>query len=366
MPISNGIGTVFNKTLFLLEVFLCLTFLFLSTGVFAQGVAAGTNILNTAIVNYKMDSQDQAPIESSPNGNTTPGLGSGEATIFVVDRKVDLVVTGNSNANVNPGDIQAEVTFTLKNEGNDTQEFSLIPDTTLTSDDFDTQNCNVIVTALSGIPLPGITLPVFGDIKLKADQEASISVKCDIPFDNGGQPILSGQTALILLYATAEKNSDGTTTIESTTNEVAMNVDTVFADTAGTDDISRDATHTARRTFTASSSTVTPELVMEKTIVAVKDPYGGSDAVSGSEVTYKISINTSGTGYIDNLVITDPTPSEMTYKPASIHLNNVDLTDNDDSDNADFGISNSDTATIKLGSISAGSQHEIELTYVIN
>jgi len=366
LPISNGIDLKFNKIKFLLMAFLCLLNLFLNHAVFAQGVAAGTSIFNTAIVNYKIDNLNQAPIESSPEGNINPGLGSGEATIFVVDRKIDLLVTGNSNANVNPGDTQAEVTFILKNEGNDTQEFGLIPDTTLTNDDFDTKNCNVIVTSLTGSPLPGITLPVTGDIKLKADQEASISVKCDIPFDNQGLPILSGQSALITLYAIAEKNADGTITSETNTNETAMGIETVFADSTGTDDIERDATHSARRTFTASSSTIKPELTMEKTIVKVQDPNGGSDAISGSEVTYKISINTSGTGFIDNLVITDPVPAEMSYKPASIHLNNTKLSDNDDSDKADFGVSNSNTATIKLGSIPAGSLHEIELTYIIN
>lgn len=363
---SNGLDYCFNKILFLLTVFLCLSNPFIANTVSAQGVAAGTSILNTAIVNYKIDDQEQMPIESSPDGNTLPGLGSGEATIFLVDRKIDLLITGNSNANVNPGDTQAEVTFTLKNEGNDTQEFGLIPDTTLTSDDFDTKNCNVTVTTLSGSPLPGITLPVTGNIRLKADQEAGISVQCDIPFDNAGIPILSGQTAIVSLYAIAEKNADGTDVSKSTINNVPMSIETIFTDSAGTDDIARDATHSARRTYTASSSTVTPELTMEKTILDVKDPNGGSDALSGSEVTYKISINTSGTGFIDNLVITDPTPAEMSYKPASIYLDNARLTDSQDSDKADFGISSTKTATIKLGSIQAGSQHEIELTYIIN
>ena len=85
---------------------------------------------------------------------------------------------------MSPGDAQAEVTFTLQNEGNSTQEFNLIPDYTLTGDDFDSSNCIVEVTGVTGTPLSGVTLPTMGNIKLKADQQASISVKCDIPPDN--------------------------------------------------------------------------------------------------------------------------------------------------------------------------------------
>lgn len=332
----------------------------------ANGVTAGTEISNMVIVTYEIDGNVQTPIESSPNGNTSPGVGNGSQTTFEVDRKIDLLVTGNSNANATPGDTQIEVTFSLSNEGNDTQEFSLIPDSTLASDDFDVNNCNTQVTNISGSPLPGVSIPTSGNIKLKADQQAEISVKCDIPLNFAGLPVLTGQSSLISLYATAEKNADGTNVSQTSGSDSASTVETVFADSAGTDDTNSDATHTARRTYTASSSANPPTLSIDKNIVGVVDPDGGSDAISGSEVTYKINIATSGNGFINNLVITDPTPTEMSYKPNSIHLDNLNLTDNNDSDDADFGITNPETASINLGSIAAGSQYEIKLTYIIN
>lgn len=348
------------------------TLLFTLLGIFpsqtsmAQGVAAGTEISNMVIVTYQIGGNPQTPIESSPTGNTSAGIGNGSQTVFEVDRKIDLLVTGNSNANVIPGDTQEEVTFSLINEGNDTQEFSLIPDSTLASDDFDVNNCNTQVTFISGTPLPGISLPVSGNIKLKADQRADISVKCDIPLNADGQPVLTGQSSLISLYATAEKNADGSNVDETNGSDTALNIETVLADSAGTDDVAADASHTARRTYTASSSANPPTLTIDKNIAEVVDPDGGSDAVSGSQVTYQISVSTNGTGFINNLVITDPTPVEMSYKPNSIYLDNLNLTDNNDSDNADFGITSPETASINLGSIAAGNQYEIKLTYIIN
>ena len=98
----------------------------------------------------------------------------------------------------------------------------------------------------------------------------------------------------------------------------------------------------------------------------MRDPDGGNKAISGSVVTYKISVNTTGTGNIDNVVITDPTPVDMTYKPNSMHLDNSLLTDIQDTDKADFGVTNPDTATLNLGNITAGSQYEILLSFVIN
>jgi len=400
-----------------------------------------------------------------------------------------LYGTGNTNGNVSLGDLQAEVTYTLVNEGNDIQEFSLIPDTTLVSDNFDINNCTTVVTAITGTPITAP--PLTGNIKLKADQQASISVKCDIPLDNAGSPILNGQISLLALHATAEKNNDGSSVEESAGADTAMGIETVFADGAGLDDANRDASYTARRTYTVTTDlqapvavndsssdhvigssvtinpllndsnpddssnnnaldptsvvligsgvstdgktltvtgegvwmvnitsttagevTFTPEtgftgdptpvnytvknnsgtvsneavisidykqitapeaaLSINKSIVSTVDPQGSNKAISGAVVTYKILVTTTGTGIVNNIVITDPTPADMTYKTGSIFMNNknltgiVNVTDANDSDNADFGITNSNTATINLGDITAGSQYEILLSYTIN
>ena len=358
-----------KKSFFLTFASLCfLNIAFLSDS-YADGTLAGTDISNIVIVTYKINGDQQTPIESSPNGNTIPGIGKGQVTTFKVDRKIDLSVTGATNTNVTPGELQATTTFTLLNEGNDIQNFQLTPDGTVNSDEFDTSGCSTLVTAVMNpsTPLTGVSLPSSGNIKLAPDQKASISVNCDVPLDNSGSPIATGDTSLISLTAIAKVNSDGTNVVESNSSDTEEGIETIFADTAGSDDNERDASHSARSTYTASVGTaIPPVLSINKSILEVKDPNGGNTAITNSEVTYKIKISTSGEGNINNVVVTDTTPLGMNYKPSSIKLNNITLTDITDGDNADFGGSTSNTATINLGTITAGSQHEIQLTYIVN
>ena len=342
----------FKNLFFLLSLCLCLLTLIFPGLALAQGTQAGLDISNTATVTYKIAGTTQPPLQGLNN--------------FKVDRKIDLVVTGVNNASVAPGDTQAELTFTLLNEGNDIQVFELSPDPSLNSDNFDTSGCTTTVTSVSGTPLPGVSVPTNADIKLSPDQSASVSVKCNIPLNNGTTPISSGGTSLLSLKATAIQNNDGSATIETTSTEAEQQIDTVFADDAGSDDIARDASHSARRTYTASTSTIPPTLTINKSILEVKDPSGGNSAISGSEVTYKINITSNGMGAINNVVITDVTPADMTYKPGSMKLDSNTLTDISDADQGDFGITSSNTATVQLGNITAGSQYEIQLTYTIN
>lgn len=332
----------------------------------AQGVTAGTEISNMAVVRYQVDNIDQDPIESSPTGNSSPNSGNGTATTFKVDRRIDLIVTGNNDASVAPGDLQAEVTFTLLNEGNDIQTFQLIADGALTADNFDTSNCSVTVTAVSGSPLAGVILPTLGDIKLSPDQQAIISVKCDIPFTDNSSSIMTNDISLVSLTAITVKNGDGSTTEESNTADNQDIIETVYADNAGTDDSTNDAHHSARRTYTATTGSVPPTLSINKGIVEVIDLNGGNSAISGSEVIYKITVATQGMGSLDNVVITDITPADMSYKTSSIILDGTVLTDSVDADEADYGVTAAQTITVNLGNINAGDHHEIKITYIIN
>ncbi len=357
----------FPARTFLLMPAICLLSMVLSNSTFAQGVAAGTDVSNKVVVTYSIGNTVQEPIESSPTGNSAPGIGNGQSTVFKVDRKVDLLVTGSSNANVSPGDSQAEVTFTLLNEGNDTQVFNLAANSALSTDDFDTSNCISTVTSVSGTPLAGVIVPTTGTIKLKADQQAMIKVSCDIPLNASGTAMQAGDNSLLSLVATTQKNSDGSNTSETLTSNDANTVDTIFADRNGTDDNNRDAQHSARREYVVSTITTPPTLSIDKSIVSIVDPQGGNTSVVGAEVTYKIQIITAGTGTINNIVITDPTPANMHYKPATIKLDSANQSDlNDTADNSDFGNTTANTATINLGNMTAGSQHEIQLTYIIN
>src|SRR5262245_54382076 len=59
---------------------------------FAVGTDSGVAINNRATVTYNVGSVAQTPIESSPTGNSTAGVGAGANTTFVVDNRIIHVV----------------------------------------------------------------------------------------------------------------------------------------------------------------------------------------------------------------------------------------------------------------------------------
>ena len=139
----------------------------------AAGTAASTQINNRATVSYQVSGVSQTPIESSPTGNSTPGANNGANTQFVVDRKIDLVVqeVGAAVTAVTPGAVNQVTTFFLRNDGNDTQGFTLAG-TNLANgstvafsailDAFDSTNVRVFVesTACTG-PLKRLSSPTI-------------------------------------------------------------------------------------------------------------------------------------------------------------------------------------------------------------
>src|SRR5690606_13754423 len=94
---------------------------------YAQLTPAGSSIENRATVNYSVGGVAQTPIESSPTGNTTPGVNAGENTTFVVDNLVNLTVnelSGNATQ-TSPGATNAVLAFTVTNTGNAPQGYQL-------------------------------------------------------------------------------------------------------------------------------------------------------------------------------------------------------------------------------------------------
>src|SRR4051812_29235133 len=94
----------------------------LSGTAFAQNTASGTSIVNTATVNYTVNSIAQTPINASAT--------------FVVDTAINLNVTGGTTVNVTPGQASAVTVFTVTNTGNIASNFTLVP-TNQPGDQFD-------------------------------------------------------------------------------------------------------------------------------------------------------------------------------------------------------------------------------------
>jgi len=275
----------------------------------AAGTAAGTDIDNTASIAYSVGGTSQTAIESSEAGNSTPGAGQGTATTFKVDKKIDLLVTGATTTNVVPGqtgvDDNTELNFTLKNEGNSTESFTLTPSQVATggTDTFDTSNCTVTTPALP--------------VSLTADQTIAVKVECDIPPSSA--VVTNGASSLVDLLAEAQGAAAQAAADAGADNPAT--VQTVLADDTGTgtDGAIRNAKHSAISTYTLN----TADLSVGKTSAVTADPENGVSAnakrIPGATIEYTITVsNAAGAAAATGIVISDALPGDLTYSSCSV------------------------------------------------
>lgn len=268
-----------------------------TTTTWAAGTAAGTPVNNTASISYKVGTVTQTPIESSTGGNSNPGAGNGTATSFVVDKKIDLLVTSGSGTSVVPGATGAatDLSFTLKNEGNSTESFSLTPTQVAAGDNFDTSACTVTSPALP--------------VSLAAEASTAVTVQCTVPASNGTN-VNNAKTSFVDLLA-----AESTGMTETAGTDTAATVDVVFADDTGTstDSGSRNAQHSAVNTYTINTADIT----VTKTSVIFDDPFNGTSdpkRIPGANIDYTISVsNVAGASSATDLKITDILPSDLLY-----------------------------------------------------
>lgn len=292
-----------------------------STSATPIGTAAGTEVDNTASITYSVGSTPQTAIESSNAGNSTPGVGNGTATTFVVDKKVDLLVTGANTTNVVPGQTgtlnNTELTYTLTNEGNSTEDFSLTATDNLAlavgTDDFNSTGCTVTAPA---------TLPV----SIASGDAVTVTVECDIPTSSA--TVTNGAKSLVDLLATVTgvTASSGTDTVGCITGTVAGNdctVDVVFADGTGTgtDAADRNAKHSATSTYIIN----TADLTVKKTQAATSMLINGTAETSGvyhipgSTVEYTITVsNAAGAATATGIVLSDAVSGDLENISATI------------------------------------------------
>ncbi len=291
------------------------------------GTLAGTGVDNTASISYKVNGTTQDPIESSEAGNSTPGAGNGTATTFVVDKKIDLLVTGGNTTSVAPGQLGAtsntELLYKVKNEGNSTEVFALTATDALTlasgTDDFNSTGCAVTVPA---------SLPVT----IASGDVVNVKVECNIPPSSTALPtgdVTNGAKSLVDLLATvtgvtASTAADTVGCISGTPGPTCV-TDVVFADGTGTatDGADRNAKHSATSTYLIN----TADLTVKKTEAVSKMSFdlGVNDAtatdvtagnkyhIPGSTIVYTITVaNAASAATASGIVLTDTVPATLT------------------------------------------------------
>ena len=305
----------------------------------AAGTPAGVTIANPATATYDVSGIPQLPITA--------------LTSFVVDRKINLIVTTTNGVyvGVNPGAAAQVLTFTVTNVGNSAQDFALAAvhgaDPFGGTDNFNAANVRVFVE--SGVTAGYQAAEDTGTYldELAADAVRTVYIVADIP---GGQ--VSGDISALSLIATARSGGGAGVLGGAVSETVGPNtqgvVDTVFADAAGVVDGVRDGAHSAASAYRVASAAVT---LLKSAVVTS----AGNQPVTGATIRYTIVVTVSGSGTAVGVVISDPVPVNTTYASGTLRLNNILLTDAADADAGDVNATTAGTVTVKLGDLNSAS-----------
>jgi uncharacterized repeat protein (TIGR01451 family) len=311
----------------LLLAFVFVTALLTGRPVYALGTAAGTDINNTATVNYNI-------------GATNLSVTSNTATTRIAEL-IDVNVTWQDAASVNvsPGDSNQVLTYLLTNTGNGTDSYTLSVNNGLGGDQFNPALVDIYLDA-NGNNLydAGIDTQYnvgVNDPPLAADSSLAVFVLNNIP---GG--LNNGDVGNSQLIATSNTGSGAPGTIISGAGE------------GGTDAVVGNSSGTDNDTGSYIVANITVSLVKS---VSISDPLGGNQPMPGAIMTYTIEVTASGFGTASAVVITDPIPTDTTYSVNSLTLNAAPLTDVVDADAGDVGGTTANTVTVNLGDLNSTS-----------
>jgi len=346
---------------------------------FAAGTAAGTDISNTASVDFVVGGVNQPDVSSN-------------TTTFKVDRKINLTVAevGGAATSSVPGSTAQVLTFTVTNNANSVLDFDLIPTQDATSaatafadtDNFDVTAPAVFVEsgATAGYQVAEDTATFIDE--LAADGVRTVYIVANIPAAR-----VNGDTAGLTLTAVAAQSTDGTGAYVATPAALAANaaetntgaaddttfVDTVFGDVAGDTDAAQDGRHSDDDEY----DVVTAAIAVTKSSVVVSDPFNGTTnpkSIPGAVVEYCLDVNNTGAAAAGTIILTDAIPANTTFVAGSIKsastgaaatcdLNSGTTEDDNnagadeaDTDGGDFAVTTAGAITVRTPSIAAGSR----------
>lgn len=327
-----------------------------------QGTNAGTDISNSATVNYVVSTVAQDPVPSN-------------TVTFKVDRKVDLTVAevGGASTEVPPGAQDQPLRYQVTNLSNDTVDI-LLSSTQDTGDDFDTSNVQFYIDVdADGVFEPGAAdgSPVTTLDNVAEDGSRYVWLVSDIPFIEAvSNPLDDGDTSTVHLVAQAADSTSSVAFTESG-SEDATTIDTTLADAAGTasGDGARDGKHSDDDTYLVRTATLT----VTKSSRVISDPVNNTSSpkrIPGAIVEYCIDITNTGSTAADTVVVSDAIPANTTYVTSSIKTaatgtgttcdagsgtaEDDDATDGAEVDaTADFNISTVGAVTIRTSTIAA-------------
>ena len=305
----------------------------------AAGTIAGTDIDNTAVVDYE--------IAGAPRTTTSNTVTLTVAEVLDVD-----VTLLSGPASVPSGSSAQDLLFVVTNTGNGTESFLLAINNVLSGDDFDpvesTPAAIYFDTDASGDFSAGDTayVPGSNDPLLLPDASVDVLLVNDIPTSLADAATGLSELGAAALTGTGDPG-------DRFPGDGDGGIDAVVG-TSGADDV-------INGQYIISDI----QLAVVKS-ATVLDPFGGSDPVPGAEITYRIIVTATGSDTATNTVFTDPIPANTSYLSNSITLNGSALTDVADTDVGAYTATPTPEVSVGLGDLveTSGAQ-TIEFTIII-
>jgi uncharacterized repeat protein (TIGR01451 family) len=292
----------------------------------AAGTIAGTTVNNRATVSYSVGGTAQTPIESSPTGNSTAGVGAGVSTQFVVDRRVLFTVaevSGNATT-VSPGQNDRVTAFTVTNNTNAAEGFALsasnLSGTVLfgQTDNFDMNALRVFVDNPGAGGTAGVYDAAFDTVAnistLAVDASATVFIVANTPLGTS-----NNQYANVRLRAQAAVAGTGGAGLElaDTDGDDPTLQEVLFGDTGN------DGIETADDQYAVQSAALT----IQKTSSVIRDPFGTGNplAVPGAVMEYVVTITNSGAVPATSVQIQDTLDGNLAFKAGEYNTGASDV-----------------------------------------
>jgi uncharacterized repeat protein (TIGR01451 family) len=304
---------------------------------FAVGTDFGTDITNTASVNYSVSGVPQTAINSSPTGNSTPGT-PGVPTTFKVDKKIIFVAeeTNNAATVTSPGLTQVVTVFRVSNTSNGAQDYGLAADNIQPpaiifgrTDDFDMSNFTYHISG-AACSTATLTTPTFNNEpavthieQLGEDACVYVFVRSDTPVSPTAANGLAS-TIRLKVTATTDASNGVTAEVETLALDNPAVVDVVFADAGVLNgNTVEDGISLAFDQYLVGTLTVT------KTAAVISDGFsaaGQAKAIPGAILEYTITIQNNGL-VTSGAALTELVPANTTYVANSTTLNGAAVAD---------------------------------------
>jgi len=278
----------------------------------AGGTPSGTPVDNTATVDFSVSGSPQTAVVS----NTAS---------FVVDNKIDLTVTTVDGVIVTvvPNTTGQVLTYSVRNDGNTVQDFSLQAVASAVGAFFETETFDATGVTV-WVDFDGdnaynsaVDTDVYID-ELAVDASITVFVVSSIPIAQVHDDVASYD----LIAQTALGGSIGAQGADILTDDSGIaddptTVEIVFGDGGGSADVANDGRFSSLDGY----KVVSADLTVVKTTTVISDPFNlgvNPKAIPGATVGYQVLVTNIGLVTADNVTVVDSVPANSSFLVGSV------------------------------------------------